>query len=267
MRIYIPTRGRIDKQKTVERLGSDLCREFNVTIVCPPDEVAALKKAVSEPVKVLACGVEGIAATRQWILDHARKNGEHVILMLDDDLPTWRQRTDTQNEKGETPYRKATTEEIGAGLRQFDSLMESYAHGSIGHALFCQTQPLVKKNSRMLRALAYNMKLLPKDIKFRLQVMEDFDIALQLFTRGYESVTFNGVVQDQHQNNSEGGCSSYRTNDVQAAAAHKLHELWPQFVTVVTRSPKREWIGMPDRTDVRVNWAAAISHGLKGNKK
>lgn len=262
MRIYIPTRGRVNKQKTVERFGPDLCEEFSVTLVCPPDERKLHADTVkSYGVEVVACKAEGIAATRQWILDHARKNKESVILMLDDDLATWRLRTDKQNDKGDTPYVKASIEDIAEGLREFDKLMQDYAHGSIGHALFCQRQPVVKYNSRMLRALAYNIELLPKDIVFRLQVMEDFDIALQLFTRGYESVTYNGVVQDQHQNNSDGGCSSYRTGEVQAAAAHRLKELWPDFVTVVTRAPKREWIGMGERTDVRVNWARAIKYG------
>lgn len=262
MRIYIPTRGRVTKQKTIERFGRGLCQEFRVTIVCPPDEVKAHDVTkVMYGVDALPCKAEGIAATRQWILEHARKSGETVVLMLDDDLPTWRQRTNEENSRGETPYRKATVDEIQAGLRAFDRVMQEYAHGSIGHALFCQTQPPIRYNTRMLRALAYNVKLLPKDIKFRLQVMEDFDIALQLFTRGFDSVTYNGIVQDQHQNNSEGGCSTYRTNEVQAAAAHKLAELWPDYVTVVTRAPKREWIGMGARTDVRVNWSRAVKAG------
>ncbi len=263
MKIYIPTQGRVHKQKTVDRFGPDLCREFEVTLVCPPEEVNELRNEYPEltsRVKVVGCKEQGIAATRQWILDRARRRKEGIILMLDDDLSTWRHRS-VQKDDGEWKYTKATEEEIGEGLRHFENLMSGRAHGSIGHALFAQTQPEVKFNSRMLRALAYNMDVMPKDIKFRLQVMEDFDIALQLFTRGYESATYYGIVQDQHQNNSEGGCSVYRTGEVQAAAAHKLAELWPDFVTVVTRAPKREWIGMPERTDVRVNWNKAAKAG------
>lgn len=262
MRIYIPTMGRTDKQKTVERLTKELNKEFNTTLVCPPGEAEELRTRYKDyGIQVLTTDVKGIAATRQFILDHARKTKDPVVLMLDDDLPTWRQRTDVQNDRGETPYRKATTSDIQHGLRDFSELMKSHAHGSIGHALFCQHSPLLKYNSRMLRALAYNVKIIPKDIVFRLPVMEDFDMELQLLTRGFASVTYNGVVQDQHQNNSEGGCSSYRTNDVQSEAAHTLKKLWPEFVTVVTRAPKREWIGMGERTDVRVNWAAAARKG------
>lgn len=265
MRIYIPTMGRIDKQKTVERLGAETNRKFQVTLVTPPGEVKQLRAAVDGlGVEVKPCHAHGISDTRQWILDHARKNGGGVVLMLDDDLPTWRQRTGTYNDKGEVKYVKATTDDIFVGLSDFSELMKDYAHGSIGHALFCQTQPEVKYNSRMLRALAYNVDMIPKDVRFRLKVMEDFDMELQLLTRGFASVTYNGVVQDQHQNNSEGGCSSYRTNEVQAGAAYTLKELWPDFVTVVTRAPKREWIGMPERTDVRVNWnKAAKAGGIK----
>lgn len=262
MRIFIPTKGRVDKQKTVERLGADINSSFGTVLVCPPDEAKELKSRYSHMgVDVWPTKVKGISATRQWILDNAGKGNDPVVLMLDDDLQTWRLRSDSQNSKGETPYTKATQDDIQTGLRFFGKMMREYAHGSIGHALFCQTSPIVKYNSRMLRALAYNIELIPKGVKFRLPVMEDFDMELQLLTRGLESVTYNGIVQDQHQNNSEGGCSSYRTNEVQAAAAHELARLWPDFVTVVTRDPKREWIGMGARTDVRVNWARAAKSG------
>lgn len=266
MRIYIPTTGRIRKQLTVDRLTPALCKKFNVALVTTPVEARELRAEMEgKGVSVLSSSAEGIAATRQWILDfHKREwdDKDPVVLMLDDDLPTWRQRSEEVNEKGETPYTKATSKEIEKGLTFFAKLMKEYAHGSIGHALFCQVSPLLKFNSRMLRALAYNIDLIPKGTKFRLQVMEDFDMELQLLTQGLPSVTYNGIVQDQHQNNSAGGCSGYRTLEVQAAAAHKLKELWPSFVTVVTRAPAREWIGMGgERTDVRVNWAAAAKAG------
>jgi len=263
MRIYIPTRGRVGMQKTVERLGLEINRHYATTLVCPPDEVRALESIVkSKGAKVMACKAEGISATRQAILDHAKRNKEGVALMLDDDLPTWRLRSRFKiNDKGEIPYTKATTEDIADGLHTFAKLMQGYAHGSIGHALFCQLSPPIKYNSRMLRALAYNVDFIPRGVKFRLPVMEDFDMELQLLTRGHTSMTYNGIVQDQHQNNSEGGCSSYRTAGVQEYAAHELASLWPDYVTVVTRAPKREWVGMGDRTDVRVNWRKAAKAG------
>lgn len=267
MRIYIPTIGRINKQLTVERLTPKLCEKYRVSLVTSPDEARVLREATEgKGVVVLSSSAKGIADTRQWILDYHKRESDTkdpgVVLMLDDDLPTWRQRSDCVNSKGETPYTKATTKEIEKGLDAFAKLMKKYAHGSIGHALFCQVSPELKYNSRMLRALAYNVNLIPKGTKFRLQVMEDFDMELQLLTQGFPSVTYNGIVQDQHQNNSAGGCSGYRTLEVQAAAAHRLKELWPELVTVVTRAPAREWIGMGgERTDVRVNWSRAAKLG------
>lgn len=263
MRIYIPTTGRINKQLTVDRLTPALCKKYEVTLVTTSKEGMDLDLATQgKEVMVVTCPAKGIADTRQWILDYHREMGnDPVVLMLDDDLPTWRQRSKEVNSKGETPYTKATTKEIERGLDKFAKLMQKFAHGSIGHALFCQVSPELKYNSRMLRALAYNVELIPKNIRFRLQVMEDFDMELQLLTAGFPSLTYNGIVQDQHENNAPGGCSGYRTNEVQAAAAHRLKKLWPDFVTVVTRAPKREWIGMGERTDVRVNWAKAAKAG------
>lgn len=264
MRIFIPTAGRLNLQKTAERLGPTINRRFGTTLVCPPEEVKDLKKkyALNLELSVIGCKEQGISATRAWIMKEARKGQDNIILMLDDDLPTWRQRSKEPWVKGvDVKYTKATQQEIEDGLATFEKLMQGYAHGSIGHALFCQTQPPLNYNGRMLRALGYNLEMYPKDIKGRVQVMEDFDVQLQLLTRGFSNIIYNGVVQDQHQNNSVGGCSTYRTSEVQARASHDLADLWPQYVTVVTRAPKREWVGMGDRTDVRVNWRAAAKAG------
>lgn len=249
MRIYIPTRGR-PRQRTVERLGQSICDKYKLTLVCPPNEVRELSEY---SVAVQGCRKEGIAATRQWILDNT---DDPVVLMLDDDLPTWCHRLRDTNK-----YAKATEVQIYEHLRLFAGMMEQFAHGSIGHRLFCQEKPPLYYNSRMLRALAYNLDL-TDGAQFRLKVMEDFDMALQLFAKGRDAIVYNAMVQDQYNNNSDGGCSSYRTPEVQAAAAERLAKLWPDVVTVVKRAPKREWVGFGgERTDVRVNWAKAAKLG------
>lgn len=253
MRIYIPTRGRVDLQRTVERLPIKIHQKYKTTIACPVGEVRQFK-AKYPYLNVLETPA-GIHATRQAILDHARKD-DPIALMLDDDLPTWCHRLPNSNK-----YVKANDEQIIHHFDEFAKRMKGYAHGAIGHRLFCQEQDPIYHNSRMLRALAYNTDK-TGSAKFRLRVMEDFDMALQLMTTGHASIIYNAMVQDQRENNSAGGCSAYRTPELQAKAARELARLWPGIVTVVRRAPKRGWVGFgEERIDVRVNWRRAAQLG------
>ena len=257
MKLYIPTRGR-PRQRTVERLPQVVHDMFHTTLVCPPSERGALNQVYGNRVQVVACKHDGIAATRQFILGHTN---DPVVLMVDDDLPTWCQRLNKTNEKGDALYKKADDNDIRAGLFEFSRVMRNYAHGSIGHRLFCQVKEPIYFNSRMLRALAYNVNLIGK-AKFVLPVMEDFDMALQLLTAGEDAMIYNRLVQDQYSTNTAGGCSEYRTQQVQANAARALAARWPDYVTMVTRAPKREWVGFGgERVDVRVNWNKAAKDG------
>ena len=267
MKIYIPTRGRA-RLRTVERLGQKILQKYDAVIVTSKENaetysLAACVRGFGD-LLITPPKIDGIAPTRQFILDHSAKNGVDIALMLDDDLPTWCQREpDPVPATGEdAKYHKADLKEIERGLADFEKVMRRYAHGSIGHRLFCQRHPELYYNSRMLRALAYNVPMVKAaGGRFRLKVMEDFDMQLQLLTQGFENVVYNRLVQDQYGNNVDGGCAAYRTAEVQAAAAHELARLWPEFATVTVKKPKREWGGMPERTDVKLNWRKAITAG------
>jgi len=250
MRIFIPTRGR-ERQRTVERLPKNVHGKYRTTLVAPRAEAKGLKL---HGVEVLPCPAEGIAATRQWILN---KSDDPVVLMLDDDLPIWCVRVGDTN-----GYRRAEDKDIEHNFSLFAKLMSGFAHGSIGHRLFCHLHPPVYYNNRMLRALAYNIHRMPDGVKFRLPVMEDFDMALQLLTHGKDAAIFNMMVQDQYATNTTGGCSSYRTPELQSKCAEKLQEFWPDYVKLTRRAPQREWCGFgKERVDVRINWGRAAKEG------
>lgn len=255
MRIFIPTLGRgPERQLTMRELGP-LADKYNATLVCPPSEVKGFTAA---GLRAVACKAKGIAATRQWILDNT---DDPIVLMLDDDLYSWSWRTE---EEGKVRFLRATDKQRAKGFSEFEKLMRKYAFGSIGHKLFSQDKQVIELNGRMLRALAYNADILAKEkIKFRIPVMEDFDTQLQLMKRGYDGVSYYGIVQEQQGSNVSGGCSTYRTQDVQRAAAERLAALHPDCVTVVQKKLKKGWAGDmgAERTDVRVSWAKAVKIG------
>jgi hypothetical protein len=87
--------------------------------------------------------------------------------------------------------------------------------------------------------------------------MEDFDVTLQLLRKGHRNAVLNQWAQDQGTSNAPGGCSTYRTPEVQAAGAYGLQKLHPDFVTVVDKETKQAW-GGGVRKDVRIAWKKAL---------
>ncbi|HEX7962207.1 MAG TPA: hypothetical protein VF493_19995, partial [Terriglobales bacterium] len=91
----------------------------------------------------------------------------------------------------------------------------------------------------------------------RTPVMEDFDMTLQLLRSGVQNRVSYKFAHDQNASNTAGGCSLWRTNDVQKQGAERLAELHPGFVRVVTKKTKNGWFGDQERADVVVSWKKA----------
>lgn len=266
MRIFIPTLGRgTSLQYTLRELGPDLVKKYNATLVCEPSEVRVFQ---SHGINAVGCKVQGnIGKVRQWICDHT---DDPHILVMDDDLQSWSWREETDLAPGTKPglippivsYRKATPQQRAKGLAEVAKLLKRYAHGSIGHRLFANNRQPLEFNTRQLRALAYDVNVLKAEgVKFRMELMEDLDVQLQLIKRGHEGFQINSLVQEQKGSNEAGGCSVYRSDDRQTAAAYKLAQLHPDCVTVVQKKQKGNGTMWGDRTDVRISWRKAIRAG------
>jgi hypothetical protein len=204
-------------------------------------------------------GLEGIAYKRQWIMENV--GTADAICMLDDDLTFFKRRTDDP-----TKLEDITPLELQDKFRHMENLLL----GKYPHVGFAAreganrvTTPLIE-NTRIMRVLGYNRATLAREgITFgRMKVMEDFDVALALLTKGYENAIINTVAHNQKGSGTVGGCSVWRTPQIQAQAAHKLAELYPGIVKVVEKTTKTAW-GGGTRTDVTIQWKAAYRSGSK----
>lgn len=245
MQIYIPTLGR-KHQETWGNLPRSI--QERVIFVAPSSELTPPgTRILLQPPEI-----SGIAATRQLIFKHA---GAQPFVMLDDDLTFC-----TRREDAPTKFRPAEPEEIERMFLGIEDSLEGYAHVGVAtrEGGNRDTKPFAE-TTRLLRILAYNGQVLQEQsIRFdRIPVMEDFDVCLQLLRRGFPNLKLNWIAHDQGASNAAGGCSTYRTMDVQSAAARKLQELHPNFVTVVQKKTKTAWGGQ-ERTDVRISWKQAL---------
>jgi hypothetical protein len=257
MEIFIPTYGRSGEQVTLSHL---LPLGVRVTLVVQQREYEKyqhyrLDNFPLVSVWVLPKEIETIAPTRDYIIQQAAGD----VLMLDDDLDFAARRDDDP-----TKFRPATTEDIADMLLDVQAKLKQFAFVSVGarEGGHMNTADYVV-NTRAMRALAYSAPFLQlKRITCApMRLMEDFHVALQLLEQGEDMIVCNRWVTNQRGGSgSRGGCSSFRTLEMQAEEARKLAELHPEFVTVVEKQTKTAW-GGAKRLDVRVAWKKAAAVG------
>jgi len=253
MVILIPTLGRVTEQPTWDFIPNEW--RDRTYLVCPPEEEDEHHRRDRQ---VLVCPINGqegktIGDVRQWMMEHSP---DPHILMLDDDL-----RFSTWSELGKGRMRPADKVDMNKFLKMAERGLKSHAHLAIQpRAGANHVWPAVSREvGRACTAWGVDRDVLAKEgIKFnRLGVMEDFDVVLGLLSKGYPNFIICNYQWDQKGCNTSGGCSTYRTPEVQKASAEKLAELWPNFVKVVQKETKGRWKGMDTRYDVRVQWRKA----------
>jgi TET-associated glycosyltransferase-like protein len=287
VRIYIPTRGRVEYQHTLRYLPKEW--RARTVLVCPKSEVVqhlknwkGLHGITPQPDPNMT-----IAAKRAWIFKTIKHD---KILMMDDDLRFAIRRKTLPSMKGfhhssaevrgttgdgawARAYKKDKTlgaleiateehgKEIGHMLGRVEKMLQSgIRHGGIAPRLMnnnfgCE----FIMNSRAMYALAYHVPTLLKHCKLgRIEHREDFDYTLQLMRAGFENAIYCwGVCEQARLYNASGGASLERTMKASNADAYKLAKLHPGLVQVKMKDYKQS---VP-RAEVVVQWAKAAAEG------
>ena len=261
MRIYIPTLFRNKTQITLGRLPKALHKD--VVLVLDKEDSQKDFSALQLPMTSVVCPLRGIGKVRQWIVDnHNVKKFGPNILMLDDDLRFFVRRKDDSSK-----FLPASDKDIIECMATLEDLMKpgGYAHaGILAREGGNRVKSKLKENTRLLRALAYNVPTLKKvGARFDvMSVMEDFHVALTMIEAGYPNVAICNFVQDQTRSNAPGGCSTYRDLVLQDQGARGLAALHPGFVTIRRVKTLTAWDGR-ERTDVKVAWKKAFASSQK----
>ena len=257
MFIVIPTKGRATRQTTLYNLPPDIRKN---TFLCIYSEELTAHEMHPGLRMVVSHEVKGIAQKRQWILDETLRCGENKVVMLDDDLVFARRRLDDL-----TKFVGSTDHDLEVMFTQISKLLDEYSMiGVAGREGANRKTDALLFNTRLMRVLGYRADTL-KELGIRAtvaDVMNDFGVVLELLTRGHPVANINWIVQNQNGSDTSGGCSTYRTSEVQTAAAQALHDRFPQFVKIVQKETKTAWGGKP-RTDVIIQWKEAYKYGLR----
>ncbi len=252
MKIFIPTMGRLEKQYSYQAFKD---AGLNPKLVVCKGEYEAHCKMYGEK-NVVICPKKGIGPTRQYIVECLSKDKN--IIMCDDDM-TFFYRKDLSK----TQLTKCGPSDITNMVNDIKHLMFFYNHGGVSAR---QGNNNVvgenyKENTRINNFHFINCrKLNDEGIRFdELEVMEDFHVTLSMLTRGYKNACLYRYCWNQRGSGAEGGCSSYRTKEVQAIAANKLKEAFPNYVTVVEKDTKGVGVFDGKRKDVRIQWKKAYT--------
>jgi hypothetical protein len=248
--IYIPTRGR----SSIEHITIAEFKRFSdvkPVIVCPSKEAFHYRNY--SLFQVLECDLEGIGPTRQFILEQSPTPG---VVMFDDDMYfSYRPNPAIGGagclERIDKPMFASMLSWISTTLDQ------GFVHGGISARQGNQNiERLAADCIRVNNAHFFNRDVyLASGLRFdTLPVMEDFYVTLSLLMRGYPNRVAYHFCWSQRGSGAKGGCSLYRTQEVQAETAHELASIFPDYVKVVSKASDSQQGVMAFRTDVNIQW-------------
>lgn len=269
LRIYIPSLGRPDR--VVRSPAAQFSWEADLWWVVSEREALHYLYELDRwqiPGGVLVCplqGAEGMSLPdiRVWIAQHAKADGVEHHMQLDDDIGFLvRRAPDTWK------LRKAEADDIDEMIRWVDEQLlenevvaisgrEGNNRGGLG-----DKHTLAKRNTRTMRALAYQTTPFLSLYHCRMDDLEDFDITLQTLRRGGSNIVSFWWAQGQRMTQETGGCELYRTNESHDAACRELARLHPGHVTVTYKENKGGG-EFGKRTEVRVGWKTAWEEGQR----
>lgn len=264
MRIFIPTRGRIDRQITMRDAFLDHIKAMYPVFYVVPD--CDYKQWNTGRHHVLRVSDDfKFSDIRQYIAEYeVWKDPYHVC--IDDDL-TFFCRQDPEC----IDLFKASQDDIENMFRwmELQMITQKFAHGGISaREGNNHVEDDYATNTRCMRCHFYDARVIKgEELKYTdVAARQDFHMTLSLLERGYPNIVSYVFAQNQMGgSDTPGGCSRYRTPEFLEATAKRLQELHPEFVKVVEKETKTSW-GGGKRIDVQMAWKKAYRSKMDWRK-
>lgn len=258
--IIINSSNRVDKVVTPNLFPDDVMEWL---IAVPEDQQDAyVAKFGQRRVTTIPAEVpQFLPSQRQWVMEHFTNHDWKYIWLMDDDLCFF-----TRN--AENLLRKSTTEEIeGMFTAMREHLSEVPMVGISTRLGNNRTLTPFDEINRVTRCYAMCTEAFSKVgatfAPYEPFTAEDFHISLCFLEKGYKNrILYTYAQEDVGGSNAAGGCSLYRTAEVQKRTSFWLAENHPS-VKVKGKYTKGAWglqelaDGRNYRVDVIVQWKQA----------
>lgn len=249
--IVINTLSRPNNQPTLEQL---VAADLPVSLVIQHHEQEDYSDW-AVPLIILPKEITTLPKTRQWMLDNLKVD---KLIIIDDDFTFFTKVVDSVRLQHTSPN------ELVEMIGQLYEDLDTYA--SVGISMRQGNNRVLedyKENGAINGLLAIRTDII-NDLGIRFDVnpsMEDKHVMLGLLTNGYKNKVWFKWCYNQPASNTAGGCSIYRTPEVQKQSAELLHKHYPNFVTIKIKTTKTGWFG-GERYDVICYWKKAYQSGV-----
>jgi hypothetical protein len=262
MAIIIPTHGRVNAQLTVQNLPKGKFMK-RVTLVCPEQEYNRLRDMRTDyEVVVQPDPTWKITAKREWIIQEWVRRGYEKIFMLDDDL-----RFATRKSAAGAALIPIADAKLEAEFQRIEDKL-SFEFPHVGFAQR-QGNNTIKETGwktpgKMVCTLGYYLPVVAKEVDWSLiELREDMCTTLQLLLKGYPNALWTDTVADQREFSAPGGCSRYRTVEMNNEEARRLAALFPQYITLADR----KYQDGSNRVEVVIQWQKALEEGRNARNR
>ena len=254
--IFIPTRGRSEKQKTLQCIPKKFLK--NTVLVVHASEME-LHKKYEDTVKVVPLEYNTLSEKKQLIMEMVSTK---YAIIVDDDL--------TFHARKEGKLVVADDSDV---CSMFE-LLEFWLEGGIAHVGVSarggnnHVESSYLEVTRICLLCGLNVEVFRKEgVRFdRVPTMQDFDCTLSLLGKGYKNrVSYNYACG--HTSGSKGGCSLYRNEKTQKESILFLKENFPYCVKILKKTSGDSWEGFESqsRTDVNILWNKAYIPKISKN--
>jgi hypothetical protein len=259
--ICINSSNRADKVCTHKQFSKKI--KDHMLLIVPYDQFEAYEKYKDEGLSIIklpASCPPYIASQRQWVIENIQTD---YMFVMDDDLYfNFRD----SNKKLKIPSEQILDKmihEICVHLEEVPMVGISPRGGN---------NNVVEDYidiTRVFRCYCFDRRIFLKlNIRFNPYepfIMEDFWVILHWLRAGYKNrVLYTYAQGEKGGSNSSGGCSIFRTDEVQEKAVNFIKSTFPDVVTIKKKITKNAWRGFKTnkkgemiRTDVIIHWKKA----------
>lgn len=261
MNIYILTRGRVNKQITLDSIPKRYLKD--TYLICGAME-ARQHRVLGRQCKVSPPHVDNYSKKFQWLIDGKADRSCKQFVMMDDDL-YFNKRIPGQEKLA--PVDEGDLERMFLSLA---ALNEDYALSGIHPRQMGHNKPLpYVENGRILCVHNVNLDLFPKKL-MRLDahpILADKLLNCALLKQGVPNAIITAFTVDWGSVQAPGGCSDYRTLEMQEAAVKYVAEKFGPFAKAVMKKPKTaKWLG-DERWDLQIQWKRMYKAGVEANER
>lgn len=251
MNYYIMSSGRANNQITWDHLPADI--KGRTSIVCNPGEYQDYtaggphnRAHIIEPPEE----INDYSKKMQWLIDLIKED-TGIGAIMDDDL--W---FDIRRDDAEKLRKPMTNDEILPMFEQVEALLQDTALVGIHPRQFGHNKELpYVENGKMVCFHAINTRLWPAHFPRvdGFPILSDVRLVAGLLARGVPNKLITTFVVDWAPCMADGGCSDYRTHEMQKQGCEQLEEMFGPYLKVKKKTTKGDGFG-GERYDFTCRW-------------